>query len=116
MKLSTPSKTLGNLARPRKVVATTPVTTFSKLAVEVQMPETTLRKRLTRLGIPIPSKGFDSATASDINQLIHAQGCMQGWNLVAEFSNRQAQVREAGKQAASFRARFEKLLTKLASK
>jgi hypothetical protein len=116
MHLSTPDGKISNLARPRGRYIPETRTSFSKLSAGLVIPETTLRRQLTRLGVAIPKEGFFRSQGEDIRQLIHSQQCLSGWNLVAEFSSQEEQVKLAGRQAAIHRARFEKLLTKITRK
>jgi len=116
MELTTPNGKISNLARPRGRYIPETRTSFSKLSAGLVIPETTLRRQLTKLGVAIPKDGFSRSQGEDIRQLIHSQQCLSGWNLVAEWSSNDDRVSLAGRQAAIHRARFEKLLTKITRK
>ena len=82
---------------------------LSTLAKSCCIPETTLRRRLNFAGIPIPAAGFRPSRASKIRRLVHASGLLSGWNLVAEFSSQEADIKIANEQATKFRKECEAL-------
>jgi hypothetical protein len=105
-----------NLSKHKQTLSNVPRVTFAQLARNTAVPATTLRSRLEKLGIEIPTNGFSVNLASKIDHLIHAEGCLQGWLIVEQFSSNPDQVNEARKQAGTFRERYKFLLKQITRK
>jgi len=114
MKLTTPTNSISNLALPRHRARIAPQSiTFTQLAKDCGVAETSLRRRLTNMGVSIPSTGFSRKQAINIRDLVHASVCLNGWILIHDFSACESQKSEALKMAKHFRQRVENLSARI---
>jgi hypothetical protein len=108
MQQTTPTKTISNLPRKRPLDFRQRVS-FTRIAHDSGIAETTLRRRLAKANIAIPSTGFSMEMANQISQWIHSSECAAGWQMVEQFSTSELMTDLASKQKEKFQKRSAKL-------